>query len=286
MTTSAAARIARHRPDTVGRLARALRTSGAPLLLQGPRGSGLGELVALAAGMVVCREGGCDSCDDCRAVVEGRHPDVRIVEGSPAIEEVRGLVAHARQSAATWRVAGLVGIERMSQVAPVVLKALEEPSPRTRWLLAASAVPPELSAVASRCVRIAVEPPTPEEVLEVLEEAGVLMEPALVSLLPADLEAASLIAQVEDPAGWVRTWRDLPVLRRSEHPGYLAARLRPPGSLTGAGAEAAVRLGLGVLVRAHPHEPRWGAAALRASSSLARRLSIPLVLAELVTREG
>lgn len=281
MSARVAESIRRWRPHTIERLERALDGSSAGLLLVGARGSGLAELVLAAAQHLSCASGGCGECSVCVAIAEGRHPDVRILSDAPSVAEVRALVAHARQSADRWRIAGLVGIERMASVAPVVLKALEEPGPRTRWLLAASAIPPELTAMASRCVRVQVDPPSEAEIEAACAQAGVELSPILVSLVPRDLELVRTLGSVPEPRSWLERWVDLATGAHTAHPAVIAASLRPPSSLPSSTQEALVRLGLAVAIRANPMDAAWGQAVRRASTSLARRLSIALVLAEL-----
>lgn len=282
MTTRVAEGIRRWRPHTTERIERALDASRAGVLLVGARGSGLADLVVVAAQYLTCPRGGCGECSVCIAVAEGRHPDVRILSDTPSIADVRALVAHARQSADRWRIAGLVGIERMASVAPVVLKALEEPGPRTRWLLAASAIPPELTAMASRCVRVQVDPPSAAEIEAAVVDAGIELSPRLLALVPRDLELVHTLGSVPEPGTWLERWADLATGAAHAHPAQIAASLRPPSSLPAPTQEALVRLGLAVAIRANPMDASWGQAVRRASGSLARRLSIGLVLAELV----
>lgn len=128
-------------------------------LLLGPHGRTAARAFAAA---LLCSTGGCGRCRNCRAVVDGHHPDATIVaRAGPAwrIEEVRGLLDLAvRAPAAGGRVVlVLPDAHLLGAVAPAVLKTLEEPPATTVLVLAAPAVPPELGAVASRCVRI-VEP--------------------------------------------------------------------------------------------------------------------------------
>ncbi len=284
--SNARERLERYRPATLARLWRALDSSPTALVLLGPRGSGLEELVVLGAQHLVCPDGGCGVCGACKAIEEGAHPEVRILSSTPSVEDIRGLVEHARHSAERWRVAGLVGVERVASVAPIVLKAIEEPSDRGRWLLAGSAVPTELAALVSRCVRVPVEAPPAAEVTEVLTARGVELGDPLSELVPSDLELLRALEALEDPRGWLEGWRCLPTLLERERPSLVAARLRPPSTVPLGQQEVLVRLGLAVLVRAHATELRWGRAASRASRSLARRVSVPLVLAELVTNVG
>lgn len=284
MTTTE--RLARFRPATLARLRRALAWGTTPVVLLGPRGSGLGDLAILAAQILLCDEGGCGTCDACRAIAEGRHPEVRMLQDSSPVGEIRELVAFAQQSSASWRVAGLVGIERMAQAAPILLKAVEEPGSALRWILAGSAVPPELAPLVSRCVRVPVEPTGPEEVAELLASLGVELSPELVALLPGDLGVGELLGDLPDPAAWLDAWASLPERAHREHPAELAARLAPPRGLASQRQVELVRLGLGVLARRAAIDVVWVRRAQLAAVSLQRRLSVALVLAELVAPTG
>ena len=112
-------------------------------LFTGPPGSGRSNAaIAFAAGLQ-CERGGCGECHSCHEVDVGSHPDVRITRTeklSIGVDEVRDLV---RSSALApvgnrWQVMVVEDADRLTdQAANALLKAIEEPTERTVWLLCA-----------------------------------------------------------------------------------------------------------------------------------------------------
>src|SRR5262249_27091007 len=88
-----------------------------------------------------------------------------------------------------------------------LLKAIEEPSPTTTFIVLADRVPPDLVTIASRCVRVDVAPLSESEVAGALAAAGVDAERAdeIAASARGDLERARLLAR--DPRFSLR--RDL-----------------------------------------------------------------------------
>ena len=50
------------------------------LLFHGPQGVGKATVARLLARALLCREGSCDNCDDCRLFALGNHPDFVVVK--------------------------------------------------------------------------------------------------------------------------------------------------------------------------------------------------------------
>ncbi|MCZ0971415.1 hypothetical protein O1L55_07835 [Streptomyces albulus] len=107
---------------------------------------------------------GCGFCDGCHTTLVGTHADVEIVRTdllSIGVKETRELVRRASLSPAggRWQVIVLEDADRLTEGAGnVLLKAVEEPAPRTVWLLCAppsrTSCPPSARAAAtSRCAR-------------------------------------------------------------------------------------------------------------------------------------
>lgn len=148
-------------------------------LFIGPPGSGR-SVAALAFGAaLVCPSGGCGSCEDCRAVMAGTHPDVEQVrpEGlSYKTEEARALVGRADMAPARapWHVIVLEDADRLTESANnVLLKSIEEPASRTVWLLCAPSVEDLLPTVRSRCQVIGLRTPPAAAVADFLQRQGV-----------------------------------------------------------------------------------------------------------------
>jgi DNA polymerase III subunit delta' len=153
-------------------------------LFTGPAGSGRSVAArALAAALECINDGppGCGVCSGCRTVLAGSHPDVRLVvpEGlSISVAEIRGVVATAarRPSLGHWQVVVIEDADRMTEGASnALLKAIEEPPPRTVFLLCAPSTHPDdvTVTVRSRCRLVTLRTPPTEAVAEVLLAAGV-----------------------------------------------------------------------------------------------------------------
>jgi DNA polymerase III subunit delta' len=149
-------------------------------LFTGPPGSGRSVAARAFAAALQCTSGdagpGCGECQGCRSTLAGNHPDVRQVvpEGlSISVAEMRALVAGAsrRPSAGRWQVLLIEDADRLTEgAANALLKAVEEPPPRTVFLLCAPSDHPEDIAVTlrSRCRPVGLRTPSATAVAEVL----------------------------------------------------------------------------------------------------------------------
>lgn len=149
-------------------------------LFTGPPGSGRSVAARAFAAALQCtdveRGPGCGACQGCRATLAGNHPDVRqvIPEGlSISVAEMRALVAGAsrRPSAGRWQVLLIEDADRLTEgAANALLKAVEEPPPRTVFLLCAPSDHPEDIAVTlrSRCRPVGLRTPSASAVADVL----------------------------------------------------------------------------------------------------------------------
>src|SRR5262249_12262455 len=149
-------------------------------LFTGPPGSGRSVAARAFAAALQCTSGnaepGCGECQGCRSTLAGNHPDVRqvIPEGlSISVAEVRALGAGAsrRASAGRWQVLLIEDADRLTEgAANALLRAVEEPPPRTVFLLCAPSDHPEDIAVTlrSRCRPVGLRTPSAAAVTEVL----------------------------------------------------------------------------------------------------------------------
>jgi DNA polymerase-3 subunit delta' len=143
-------------------------------LFTGPPGSGRSNAaIAFAAGLQ-CELGGCGQCHSCHEVSVGSHPDVRITRTeklSIGVDEVRDLV---RSSALApvgnrWQVMVVEDADRLTdQAANALLKAIEEPTERTVWLLCAPTVEDVLPTIRSRTRLVVLATPSVEDVTDFL----------------------------------------------------------------------------------------------------------------------
>jgi DNA polymerase-3 subunit delta' len=143
-------------------------------LLTGPPGCGRSTAARAFAAALQCHEGGCGVCRECRTAVQGSHADVRIVatEGlSIKVEDTRALVHEAglRPSVGAWRVIVIEDADRLTErAADALLKALEEPTPRTVWVLCAPSLEDVIVTIRSRCRHVRLRTPPVEAVAELL----------------------------------------------------------------------------------------------------------------------
>ncbi len=128
-------------------------------LFTGPAGSGRSVAARAFAAALECDTAdnlGCGECASCRNVRSGTHPDVRQVvpDGlSISVNEMRSVVATSarRPSLGRWQVVIIEDADRLTeQAANALLKAVEEPAPRTVFLLCAPSTHPDDVSVTLR----------------------------------------------------------------------------------------------------------------------------------------
>jgi len=139
-------------------------------LITGPPGSGRSNLAyAFAAALL----GGDDAA--VRQVNARTHPDLGVLSTERviiSIEEVRALVASSQfsPSVGRYRVMVIEDADRMSErTSNVLLKALEEPPPRTVWILCAPSEADLIPTIRSRVRTVRLRVPDVREVAELLE---------------------------------------------------------------------------------------------------------------------
>jgi DNA polymerase-3 subunit delta' len=149
-------------------------------LFTGPPGSGRSVAARAFAAALQCTDlengPGCGACQGCRTTLAGTHADVREVapEGlSISVAEMRALVSGAsrRPSMGRWQVLVIEDADRLTEgAANALLKAVEEPPPRTVFLLCAPSDHPDDIAVTlrSRCRPVGLRTPPAQAVAEVL----------------------------------------------------------------------------------------------------------------------
>lgn len=202
-------------------------------LLTGPPGSGRSVAARAFAAALQCAQGGCGACPDCTTTMAGTHADVTVVATEKvtiSIEEVRDLIGVASRSPAQgrWRVIVLEDADRMTErTSNVLLKAIEEPPPRTVWLLCAPSPQDVVVTIRSRCRGVVLRVPPVADVAALLVRDGVD---------PAVADAAARAAQSH--IGLARRLaRDPEARERRARTLRLAARIRGVGDAVLAAAD-------------------------------------------------
>jgi DNA polymerase-3 subunit delta' len=144
-------------------------------LFTGPPGSGRSNAaIAFAAALQCVQEipddRGCGTCPQCHTVLAGSHADVTLVRTaklSLGVGEVRELVRRAsmRPVGLSWQIIIIEDADRLTeQACNALLKAIEEPTPRTVWMLCTPTIEDVLPTIRSRCRLVTLTTPTPEDV--------------------------------------------------------------------------------------------------------------------------
>jgi DNA polymerase-3 subunit delta' len=143
-------------------------------LFTGPPGSGRSNAARAFAAALQCEWGGCGVCNDCRTSLSGAHPDVTLVRTeqlSIGVDEVRDLVRRAAMSP-TMRRRQVIVVEDADRVtergADALLKSIEEPAPKTVWILCAPTSDDVVATIRSRCRQLQLRTPRVEDVVRLL----------------------------------------------------------------------------------------------------------------------
>ncbi len=180
-------------------------------LLTGPPGSGRSNAARAFAAALQCEQGGCGTCKSCLDVSRGTHPDVTVVATEKvtiAIDEVRGLISKASRSPSggRWRVIIVEDADRMAErTTNVLLKSIEEPPPRTVWLLCAPSPQDVMVTIRSRCRQVNLRIPPVAAVAQLLvTRDGVDPEVALLAAQAAQSHVGLARRLAQDPAARAR----------------------------------------------------------------------------------
>jgi len=204
-------------------------------LFTGPPGSGRSVAARAFAAALLCEFGGCGVCPSCRQVRAGTHADLLLVrpEGlSYGVRQTRDLVLRAAgaPSGGRWLVVLFEDADRCTEAAAnALLKAIEEPAPRTVWLLCAPSAEDLVPTIRSRCRVMTLRVPTSSAVATVLAERdGIDPERALAAARAAQGHVGRARRLATDPSAAERR----------------AAVLRVPVSATSVGAALAAAAAL------------------------------------------
>ena len=170
----AAAREVAGRGTAVGAAAEPVDAMTHAWLFTGPPGSGRSTAARAFAAALQCPRQGCGECDACHTALAATHADVEVANTrtlSIGVSDARALVSRASRHPAggRWQVMVVEDADRLTeQAANALLKAIEEPTPRTVWLLCAPSVDDVLPTIRSRCRHLGLRTPPAAAVAEVL----------------------------------------------------------------------------------------------------------------------
>ncbi|WP_439811903.1 DNA polymerase III subunit delta' [Streptomyces sp. P9-2] len=151
-------------------------------LFTGPPGAGRNQAARAFAAALQCVSPdralggapGCGFCDGCHTALVGTHADVSTVAAVGAeilVKDMRDTVRKSFTAPANgrWQVILVEDAERLNEKsANAVLKAVEEPAPRTVWLLCAPSVEDVLPTIRSRCRHLVLSTPSVDAVADML----------------------------------------------------------------------------------------------------------------------
>jgi DNA polymerase-3 subunit delta' len=155
-------------------------------LLTGPPGSGRSTAARAFAAALQCSRQGCGECHECRTALAGGHSDVTLLATEHVhlrVDDVRPLVTLAQQrpSLGRWRVIVIEDADRLNDTSGnLLLKAVEEPPPRTVWVLCAPSPDDVLVTIRSRCRQVGLRVPPVADVAALLERQHGI-DPALAA---------------------------------------------------------------------------------------------------------
>ena len=141
-------------------------------LFTGPPGSGRSNAALAFAAALQCEQQprGCGTCKACHTVLARSHADLNVISTqglSIGVKEVRDLVRRSALSPVGpgWQIVIVEDADRVTeQGVNALLKAIEEPAPRTVWMLCTPTVEDVLPTIRSRCRLVALTTPTVDDV--------------------------------------------------------------------------------------------------------------------------
>lgn len=152
-------------------------------LITGPPGSGRSVVARAFAAALQCSDDvdppGCGACTACRTALSGAHPDVHLVVTQSLALKVDAIRDVVRQSAlrpaeGRWQVIVVEDADRLTEeAADALLLSIEEPPPRTVWVLCAPAAEDVSPTIRSRCRSVALRTPPTDAVAAFLVSEGV-----------------------------------------------------------------------------------------------------------------
>ncbi|MFG2262965.1 DNA polymerase III subunit delta' [Streptomyces sp. NPDC048720] len=223
-------------------------------LFTGPPGAGRNQAARAFAAALQCVSPdralggapGCGFCDGCHTALLGTHADVSTVAAVGAeilVRDMRDTVRKSYTAPANgrWQIILVEDAERLNEKsANAVLKAVEEPAPRTVWLLCAPSVEDVLPTIRSRCRHLNLRTPSVEAVADMLvRRDGVEPAAAMAAARATQGHVDRARRLATDPAARERR---AAVLRLPLRLDEIGACLRAAQELVDAAAEDAKQL--------------------------------------------
>ncbi|SED25527.1 DNA polymerase-3 subunit delta' [Streptomyces sp. 2231.1] len=223
-------------------------------LFTGPPGAGRNQAARAFAAALQCVSPdralggapGCGFCDGCHTALLGTHADVNSVAAVGAeilVKDMRDTVRKSFTAPANgrWQIILVEDAERLNEKsANAVLKAVEEPAPRTVWLLCAPSVEDVLPTIRSRCRHLNLRTPSVDAIADMLIRRDGI-EPAVATAAARATQGHADRARrlATDPAARERRAAVLKLPLRLDEVG---ACLRAAQELVDAAAEDAKQL--------------------------------------------
>lgn len=145
-------------------------------LFTGPPGSGRSNAALAFAAALQCEVGGCGQCRSCTSAAAGSHPDIAVIATSGlsiGVDDAREIVRKSalHPAVSQWQILVIEDADRLTeQAANALLKAIEEPTRFTLWLLCAPAVEDVIMTVRSRCRSVVLRTPHVGDIARLLTE--------------------------------------------------------------------------------------------------------------------
>ncbi|MCD9199657.1 DNA polymerase III subunit delta' [Aeromicrobium wangtongii] len=159
-------------------------------LFTGPPGSGRSNAAMAFATALQCELGGCGQCHSCTTARAGSHPDITLITTQGLTIGVEGIREYVRASSlrpalGRWQVLIVEDADRLTdQAAAALLKAIEEPSRHTVWILCAPAADDVMITLRSRSRSVILRTPGTEAIARLLVERDGI-EPAMAHAVAA-----------------------------------------------------------------------------------------------------